>query len=239
MRFTRGNPLRVGQTVRETTEVLDCRAKKVRKTQEDMLVVMVRKRFANGEGMAVEDTREWVFRRGVEPAGFPDPEAGMKKAREEEMEEGRREKLSAGRAGNVVDEEKGQRPRGKGWHLVQTPETLFRFSALTFNAHRIHYDPEWCQSVEGHRERVVHGPLNLVAMADFWRDELAATTASGQEELAEIKYRATSPVYVGEGYTVREGGDGTKEEEREKGVTRVEVVSDDGTMCMWGTFEGS
>src|SRR5271168_4480777 len=63
--------------------------------------------------------------------------------------------------------------RGLGSHtrdFTQTPVSLFRFSALTFNGHKIHYSKEWCQQVEGHRDIVVHGPLNLINMLDFWRD---------------------------------------------------------------------
>lgn len=53
--------------------------------------------------------------------------------------------------------------------ITHTPVSLFRFSALTFNAHKIHYDRDWCRKVEGHRDCVVHGPLNLIHMVDFWR----------------------------------------------------------------------
>src|SRR4051812_25278366 len=52
----------------------------------------------------------------------------------------------------------------------QTPISLFRFSALTFNAHKIHFHPGWSSEVEGHPTTVVHGPLNLVNLLDLWRD---------------------------------------------------------------------
>jgi 3-methylfumaryl-CoA hydratase len=45
---------------------------------------------------------------------------------------------------------------------------LFRFSALTFNAHRIHYDREWCRR-EGYRDLVVHGPLQALMMGELAR----------------------------------------------------------------------
>ena len=47
--------------------------------------------------------------------------------------------------------------------------TLFRYSALTFNGHRIHYDLDYCQNVEGYSGLVVHGPLLaqlLIGLAD-------------------------------------------------------------------------
>ncbi|PSR79121.1 hypothetical protein BD289DRAFT_442882 [Coniella lustricola] len=55
-------------------------------------------------------------------------------------------------------------------HLSFSPVALFRFSALTFNGHMIHYNDPWARTVEGHRGLVVHGPLNLICMLDYWRD---------------------------------------------------------------------
>jgi hypothetical protein len=47
---------------------------------------------------------------------------------------------------------------------------LFRFSALTFNSHRIHYDRRWAMEVEGYPDLVVHGPLTSTLLLDFARD---------------------------------------------------------------------
>jgi len=109
-----------------------------------------------------------------------------------------------------------------------TPVTLFRFSALTFNAHKIHYNREWCREVEGHRDVVVHGPLNLVHMVDFWRD----VHFNGDEETMprKVVYRATSPLYVGEGYRI------VMEEERE-GISEVRIVDGYGNVSMVGRIE--
>jgi len=53
-------------------------------------------------------------------------------------------------------------------HVVTpTPTLLFRFSALTFNAHRIHYDHPYATEVEGYEGLVVHGPLLAVLMLDL------------------------------------------------------------------------
>jgi hypothetical protein len=46
--------------------------------------------------------------------------------------------------------------------FLLTEVTLFRFSALTFNAHKIHYNKKWCQEVEGHRDLVVHVSLTFL-----------------------------------------------------------------------------
>ena len=44
--------------------------------------------------------------------------------------------------------------------FVPTSTTLFRYSALTFNGHRIHYDQDYCRTVEGYANLVVHGPFD-------------------------------------------------------------------------------
>jgi len=51
--------------------------------------------------------------------------------------------------------------------VTPTPTLLFRFSALTFNAHRIHYDHPYATDVEGYEGLVVHGPLMAVLMLDL------------------------------------------------------------------------
>jgi 3-methylfumaryl-CoA hydratase len=50
------------------------------------------------------------------------------------------------------------------------PVLLFRYSALTFNSHRIHYDRAWAMEVEGYPGLVVHGPLTTTLLIDFARD---------------------------------------------------------------------
>jgi hydroxyacyl-ACP dehydratase HTD2-like protein with hotdog domain len=82
--------------------------------------------------------------------------------------------------------------------FVQTPVSLFRFSALMFNGHKIHYDRDCCREVEGHRDIVAYGPLNLINMVDLWRD----TRGTGDQGLMpkNMRYRATSPLYAGEPY---------------------------------------
>ena len=54
--------------------------------------------------------------------------------------------------------------------ITPNPVLLFRFSALTFNSHRIHYDHEWATKTEGYPALVVHGPLTSTLLADFARD---------------------------------------------------------------------
>ena len=74
------------------------------------------------------------------------------------------------------------------------PVTLFRYSALTFNGHRIHYDAAYATRVEGHGGLVVHGPLLAEALIH----------AAGAP--AAFRYRATAPLLAGErGEVLRDG----------------------------------
>ena len=101
--------------------------------------------------------------------------------------------------------------------LRQTAVTLFRFSALTFNPHKIHYSTPWARDVEGHKDIVVHGPLNLISILDLWRD--TRKNEGGELVLPEkISYRATSPLYAEEEYRIvlEDGGDG---------VGKVQIVA--------------
>ncbi len=67
--------------------------------------------------------------------------------------------------------------------------TLFRYSAVTFNAHRIHYDPDYCRE-EGYPGLVVHGPLLATVLAGFAEERLG--------KLATFKFRATAPLFLGD-----------------------------------------
>jgi 3-methylfumaryl-CoA hydratase len=64
---------------------------------------------------------------------------------------------------------------------------LFRFSALTYNAHRIHYDRGWCQ-LEGYDGLVVHGPLQALMMGELMRRNGASLIG------AKFEYRLVAPM---------------------------------------------
>lgn len=69
--------------------------------------------------------------------------------------------------------------------------TLFRYSALTLNSHRIHYDYPYATGVEGYPGLVVHGPLQATLLA------LLAMSASGKR-LSSFEFRAIAPAFCGE-----------------------------------------
>ena len=72
--------------------------------------------------------------------------------------------------------------------LKLTAVSLFRYSALTFNAHRIHYDADYVRDL-GHPGLIVHGPLLATRLA-LW--------AAERGPLAEFAFRAVSPLYLGD-----------------------------------------
>ncbi len=75
------------------------------------------------------------------------------------------------------------------WDLEIDPRLLFRFSALTYNAHRIHYDRPWATEVEGYPGLVVHGPLQAVALAELCR------RYEPRSWVSQLRYRAIRPKF--------------------------------------------
>ncbi|KAF8921258.1 hypothetical protein CPB85DRAFT_1270033 [Mucidula mucida] len=102
--------------------------------------------------------------------------------------------------------------------------TLFRFSAVTFNAHHIHLDKDYAVQAEGYQERLVHGPLTALMMLEtviFHRPEI---------KLKAFDYIATAPLIVGREHTIYGDYVDTKK-------ISVECVSQDGIVGMTGHVE--
>jgi 3-methylfumaryl-CoA hydratase len=76
------------------------------------------------------------------------------------------------------------------------PVLLFRYSALTFNGHRIHYDRRYATEVEGYRGLVVHGPLLATLLVDL------AVRSWPDRPIATFEFRGVRPVIDGEPFTV-------------------------------------
>ena len=77
-----------------------------------------------------------------------------------------------------------------------------RFSALTFNAHRIHYDLAYTTGVEHYAGLVVHGPLLATLLIDH------ALRAERQARVTAFEFRARSPVICGARFDIcQSGGD--------------------------------
>ena len=79
---------------------------------------------------------------------------------------------------------------------VSDPVLLFRYSALTFNGHRIHYDRDYVTKVEGYPGLIVHGPLQAALLI-----ELAAKLNGGRAP-ATFVYRGLQPLFDGSEFSV-------------------------------------
>ena len=73
--------------------------------------------------------------------------------------------------------------------IVPDPVLLFRYSADTFNGHRIHYDRTYAQEQEGYPALVVHGPLTATMLIDLVRRSLP------DESIASFSFKAVNPLF--------------------------------------------
>ena len=105
-------------------------------------------------------------------------------------------------------------PPGPGLVWTPGPVDLFRFSAVTFNAHRIHYDASYAQREEGYPGLVVHGP--------FTAARLCALAARRGTPMRDFAFRANAPLFVGQPIRLQPGAaPGTVEAIRCDGVTAM------------------
>jgi 3-methylfumaryl-CoA hydratase len=82
-------------------------------------------------------------------------------------------------------------PTGESWRrdIHPDPVLLFRYSAVTFNSHRIHYDYPYATRIEGYPGLVVHGPLIATLLVDLIRRNAA------QARLRTFRFRALKPLF--------------------------------------------
>ena len=82
-------------------------------------------------------------------------------------------------------------PTGASWQLEIVPDDvlLFRYSALTFNGHRIHYDRKYVTEVEGYPGLIVHGPLIATLLMDLVRRQMPSA------EVASFSFKAVRPTF--------------------------------------------
>jgi 3-methylfumaryl-CoA hydratase len=153
-------PLRIGVRAHMTERVLARRDKHGK--SGDFQVVTAEYQYFQNDALCVREERDIVYLQGPVPAQpAPKDEFAIKTA--------------------ATD----------SWTVTLTPDPvmLMRFSALTFNAHLIHFDQLYTQREEGYPERVVHGPLVAVILARL----LALNQV---DRLARFEFRARSPLYV-------------------------------------------
>jgi 3-methylfumaryl-CoA hydratase len=93
------------------------------------------------------------------------------------------------------------------WSRSVEPDTtlLFRYSALTFNGHRIHYDRTYARDEEGYPYLVVHGPLTATLLQQFALEQGAG------RPLVRFDFRGVTPLFVGRAFQLegRQAEDGT------------------------------
>jgi 3-methylfumaryl-CoA hydratase len=121
--------------------------------------VTVRHEIANAEGTAIAEEHDIVYR---DPPGPGEPAPAS----------------PAAPAGETFARE-----------IVPDPVLLFRYSALTFNGHRIHYDRSYVTTVEGYPGLVVHGPLIATLLLDLLRRQVP------QAPVRRFAFKAMSPLF--------------------------------------------
>ncbi len=92
------------------------------------------------------------------------------------------------------------------------PVNLFRFSAATFNGHRIHYDQDYATQVEGYPGLVVHGPFTAAKLAGY---------AAGWGTLSAFSFRAQAPLFLGGPIYLQKSGEGEVRAVRCDGATAM------------------
>lgn len=125
----------------------------------ELLFVLVEHRFSNANGLALTEEHDIVYRAAVQP-GDPVPQPQ-------------------------------QPPAQAAWSRTIVPDDvlLFRYSALTFNGHRIHYDRQYVTQVEGYPGLIVHGPLIATLLLDLLRRSLPGA------RVAAFDFKAVRPTF--------------------------------------------
>ncbi len=115
-----------------------------------------------------------------------------------------------------------QAPGDAQWtrRIEPDPVMLFRYSALTFNGHRIHYDRAYCREVEGYPGLIFHGPLTATLLLDLVLENLPGVWIS------EFSFRAVSPLFDTAPFTIA----GRREDDR----VQLWAANPDGGLAMTG-----
>lgn len=159
-------PLRVGQPVRRTSTIAEVVPKEGR--NGTLCFVTVRHEIFGPEGRATVEDHNTVY-RGAAPTGSTSAPAG-----------------------------RDDPPAEVVWQreIRPDPVLLFRYSALTMNSHRIHYDRDYVTGVEGYPGLLVHGNLITTLLLDLFRRERPDAT------LKTFTVRALSPLFDTAPFTV-------------------------------------
>ena len=163
-------PLRIGDRVLRRSTIADIGVKEGRSGQ--LCFVTLRHELATGRGVAILERQDMVYRAAVAGNGQAMQSSSTAKAAE------------------------GPPEADLAWIVDATPVLLFRYSALTFNGHRIHYDHPYATEVERYPGILVHGPLQASLLIN-----LAASL--GGSVPRQFSYRAIAPLVGGKPFDVR------------------------------------
>jgi 3-methylfumaryl-CoA hydratase len=197
-RVRTNGPLRCGEPATRRSRVLSVTDKR---GKSGALTITVVEHQVLQRGQVVIDERQDIVYREASTAAQP---------REAPAESGPA-------VGTAADE----------WPIEVSPVLLFRFSALTYNAHRIHYDRDYARDVEGYPGLLTHGPLQALAMTEAAR-AVEGAAAAGRDH--DFGYRLESPLFDHQGLIARAV--------REEAVTTTSVRDAFGRRTASGTLQG-
>lgn len=159
-------PLLVGETYHYSSSINGISVKQGNSGK--LVFVRVEHRIADKDGSSCLDENQDIVYRGA-PTAFQQPAAAASNSdRDWDWEE----------------------------RIVADPVMLFRYSAVTYNGHRIHYDFPYATQVEGYPGLVVHGPLLATLMTKAIGDRIPKT------RLAKFEFAGKSPVFSGDEFWV-------------------------------------
>lgn len=161
-RLTVSTPLRVGLAAERTTTLAGVKVK--HGSTGELAFVTLRYEISQAGRPCLAEELDVVYRSGDRRTAMPEPAAGE------------------------------HPPTDSHWQLSIRPDPtlLFRFSALTANTHRIHYDLPYARDVEGYPALVVHGPLLAILMLELPR------RYAPDRPVLSLFYRLHHPVFAGE-----------------------------------------
>ena len=170
-RVRTSGPLRCGEPATKRSRVLSVQEKQGR--SGPLTFIAVEHQILQHGRVVIDEQQDIVYREAVAPTGRAPAPAGE---------------------GPAVPPAAGE------WAIEVSPTLLFRFSALTYNAHRIHYDRDYARDVEGYPGLLTHGPLQALAMAEAART--AGYPAGQHGGRLTFEYRLTSPLFDHQGMVV-------------------------------------
>jgi 3-methylfumaryl-CoA hydratase len=170
-RIRTDGPLRCGEPATKRSRVVSTREKQGR--SGPLTFIVVEHQIRQRDCVVINEEQDIVYRESTDPAEQAPAAAGDDP---------------------VVPAAAHERA------IEVSPTLLFRFSALTYNTHRIHYDRDYARNVEGYPGLVTHGPLQALAMAEAVR---AAGYDDGRGDARlSFEYRLTSPLFDHQGMVV-------------------------------------